>query len=353
MPELPSKVNVTIFDPATPFERIYVRNPGMEAWHDVSLITKQLREKLANISDEGTEDVDLPGGMSLKVPYIHIGAQVGAVRFEKFKALVVDSGNYDFLLGKNLIDALFDLQTGQDNKTTSVTSEKKDDPNALSFELYPVQYPFELLNFEKAIKNLRALHNIALIATKNIAINEVEQQFIENLITNDDGIPDELRLKVSVIDNGSIWLSLLSGSVAGLKYVATFFERGATAKLSQEVADSQKNEVDATISKETREVTIEKILSENEKLKAENIHATYETFRQECRARLQLFDELIEQVDNPKLKKQIIKQKQDAILEIANLQMVPIVRNVPGSYFAIQAPDSNLPSLPAPRTQKE
>lgn len=350
MPELPSNVKVSIFDPATPFDRIFVKDPGMDTWHDITLITKRLRERLVNVNDEGIQEIQLSGGMYLKVPSIYIGAQVGSVRFEKFEALVVDDGSYDILLGKNVLNTLFKIQNEQDTDTdkVSLASDTKDNPSALSFELYPVKYPFALLNFEKAIQSLRILHNIALIANNSIKVNTTEQQLIENILINDDGIPDELKLKVSVLDSGSIWISLLSGSVASLKYVATFFERGAVAKLSQEVADSQKNEVEATISKETREITIEKLLSENEKLKAENIHATYETFRKECRARLQLFDELIEQVEDPKIRKQISKQKQEALLEIANLQMVPIVRNVPGSYFAIKG-SPNIPALPPPK----
>ncbi len=348
MPKLPSNAKVTIFDPATPFDRILAQNPGMDTWHDVTLITTELRDKLVNINDEGIQEIQLSGGMYLKVPYIYIGAQIGSVRFEKFEALVVDNGSYDILLGKNIFDSLFKMQTEQDTNTVSFTSDTKDDVSALSFELYPVQYPFDLLNFEKAIKNLRILHNIALLANKSIKVSNAEKQLIDRVLINDDGIPDELRLKVSVLDSGSIWISLKSGSVASLKYVASFFERGAVAKLSQEVADSQKNEVEANISKETREVTIQKILSESEKLKAVNIHATYETFRKECRARLNFFDELIEQVNNQQLKEQISKQKQEALLEMANLQMVPIVRNVPGSYFSIKGPESNFLALPPP-----
>jgi hypothetical protein len=349
MPSLPSNVEVTIFDPATPFDRIFVRDPGMDTWHDVTLITKELREKLVNINDEGIQEIQLSGGMYVKVPYIHIGAQIGPIRFEKIEVLVVDNGSFDILLGKNVFNSLFEMQVGQDTDTVSFASNKKDDSSALSFEIYPIQYPFSLLNFEKAIKNLRILHNIALIATKSIKVSNAEKQLIDNILKNDYGIPDELKLKVSVLDSGSIWISLKSGSISSLKYVASFFERGAVAKLSQEVADSQKNQVEANISKETREATIEKILSENEKLKAENIHATYETFRKESRARLQFIDEIIEQVSDPQLKEQIVKQKQEALIVMANLQMVPIVRNVPGSYFSIKGPDE-FPALPPPKS---
>jgi hypothetical protein len=349
MPKLPSNVKVTVFDPATPFDRILVNDPGMDTWHDITLITKKLRDKLVNVNDEGVQEVELSGGMYIKIPYVYIGAQVGSVRFEKFEVVVVDDGSYDILLGRNIFDALFKMQNEQDTNTVSFTSDTKEDSTALSFELYPVEYPFNLLNLEKVVKNLRVLHNIALIANKSIKVSRIEKQIIENVLLNDGGIPDELRLKVSILDSGSVWISLKSGSIAGLKYVASFFERGAVAKLSQEVADSQKNEVEANISKETREITIEKILSENEKFKAENIHATYETFRKECRARIQFIDEIIEQVDNPQLKEQISKQKQEALLEMANLQMVPIVRNIPGSYFSIKEPDTGLPALPAPK----
>ena len=287
--------------------------------------------------------------MYLKAPYLYIGAQIGSVRFDKFEVLVVDNGSYDILLGKNVFDSLFKMQTEQDTNTVSFSSNNKEDSSPLSFEIYPVEYPFDLLNFEKAMKNLRILHNIALLADKSIKVNNFDQQLIDNMLKNDYGIPDQLKLKVGILDNGSIWVSLKSGSIAGLKYVASFFERGAVAKLSQEVANSQKNEVEANINKETREATIEKILSENEKLKAENIHETYQAFRKECRARLQFFDEIIEQVSDTQLKEQIVKQKQ-ALIEMANLQMVPIVRNVTGSYFSINGPD--MPALPPPKNLK-
>ena len=55
---------------------------------------------------------------------------------------------------------------------------------------------------------------------------------------------------------------------------------------------------------------------------------------------------LINQSTNPDVAAKLKDQKNQAILQMAEQQMVPIVRNIPGSYVSI---DNNIPALPSPR----
>ncbi len=91
----------------------------------------------------------------------------------------------------------------------------------------------------------------------------------------------------------------------------------------------------------------EQILTEQDKLKAENIRATYETWRDELRSQLSFLDELVEHARDRTVVERLKEHKNRAILQMAEQQMVPIVRNVPGSFVSYH---DDVPRLPPPKT---
>ena len=350
MPKLPHDVLVSVFDPATPFQKVLVGDAGVDTWHGDILITKELRSQLPHVDDlPGLRRLPISGGMSVEVPAINIGIQLGPFRIDEIDALVVNQGNHDLLLGSSVFSKIFKAgyranarqgDCGFDGERNSGGSKGgnsayKDDPEALAIELYPVEYPFPSQHLEKILRSQRVLHNVALIATGKIGVVDLGEDAVDAIIEKDAGIPDHLTLKISSVADGSIWMTLKSGSASSLKYVASFFQKGASAKLAQEVAEAEGAEVRSQISKASRDATAMEIISEKEKLQAENIHSTYEVFRAEARARIDFLDEMIEKVEDPRTADQLRRRKDAAILEITEQQMVPVVRNVPGTYFGI------------------
>lgn len=341
MPRLPGDVSVTMFDPALPFQRVKAAEVGVDTWHDDVLITRKVRNFLPHIEEREGGVLKLSGGMTLSVPLVSIGLSIGSSEIAEIEALVVDGGQYDLLLGSSVFREIFRAKERVVDEDTS--SHEAMNSEDLVIELYPVAQPFDAKNFESVLRNQRRLYNIALIALRKIDASGLSAEALESVIADDEGIPKHLVLKVASIKSGSIWVSFSSGGRSALRYLASLFERGASAKLAQELAEVDNSQVKAQVSKARRDSVALQIRSENDRLSAESIHMTYEAFRAECRARLDFLDDLINRLDDPALISHLKKSKGRAILEMAEQQMVPIVRNVPGSHFSLT---SNYLALP-------
>ena len=58
----------------------------------------------------------VPGGVTMTVPVVRIGLQIGTIVIDEINALVVDGGYYDVVLGSEIFDHVF--RVGQEEKTT-------------------------------------------------------------------------------------------------------------------------------------------------------------------------------------------------------------------------------------------
>lgn len=363
-------INATVwlFDPVVPFQKVAAMSPGIDTWHDHVLITKELRSKIRHVAETGETRLNLSGGMSISAPSIELGLQIGHILIPKVRALVVDQGAHDVLLGSEVFGQIFkerrEEPKGADpsseppdsgpepsdpDETFRYTSRAKEDSSALSLELYPVETPFPLQQFENLIRNQRVLFNIALIASKAVQIEGLSGSEVDQVIENDVGIPSNVALQLSCIESGSIWISLKSGSQSTLKYLGSIFETGASAKLAEQLANAKSAEGAAQISKATRNAVAAQIRAEQEKLRVENIQQTYETWRKELRSRLSFLDELIEQTADKAIVERLKERKNEAILRISEQQMVAIVRNIPGSFVSYDDGVLSLPPPPFPR----
>lgn len=324
---------LSIFDPAIPFEKVKVAKPEIDVWHPQVLITEEIIDQLPHVERDRRAELHVSSGMKIEVPLVTIGIEVGKMVVEDVEALVVNHGPHGIILGKNILHRIF--RSGDDNifldehyDEGGATLKHEIDEDSLVVEYYPVQEPYSSKSLEEVLRSQRVLHNIALIASGYMK-SDVSKESVNDVLENDTGIHDAYRLKVTSIEEGSVWISLKSGSQKALNYVGSIFEKGASAKLAQEVSEAKKAETDAEISKETRDASIVAIISEKQRLNAENIHKTYETFRSECKAQLAFFDDLINESSNSELKSILKEKKDQAILSLAEQKMVPIVRNVP------------------------
>lgn len=324
MPDL--TVPVRIFDPAIPHATYHVDSPGVDTWHDNVLILRRTVELIRHLPMQSKGELRLSGGMSMDVPEVEIGIQIGSIRIGKISALVVDRGFHGILLGNSVLERIFSI--GQPNEPeVRTTNPWKDDPTALAVELYPLRMPLNILELESFLKAKRTLFNLILIASGEVQLPlDVS---IRKAIHEDVGIPPALRLKLAWLDSGSIWLTLLSGSKMALKQLASMFETGANARLAQHVAEARQAEHEAAISQATRDATAARINEEQEKLRIENIAEAYEVWRGELRSHIEFLDEMIRMVNDPQ-KAEVLRQERDAaIVAIVEQRLLPVVRNIP------------------------
>lgn len=319
-------LRVEVFDPAVPFDTHEANYPTIDTWHEMSLITKELRDKLPYVTEIEIGRLSLPGGMSMQVPIVEIGIKIGTIKIKSFKFLVVDEGLHDILLGAELIKNCFELGA-PGKEATSVVSPWQEDSESLSLEIFSVSSPFDQVKFERYLVAFRQLYNILLIASGEIDIASVRD--VNDLVDDDQEIPKELRLKISWVDSGSIWMGLKSGSMKTLRMMSNIFDASASAKLAQQVADSKKAEDEAYISRETRDATARKITEEQEMHNISNIKKSYDVWRREAKARVKFLDEMIDSVENEEIAGKLRKKKDEAILALVEQELIPMVQNIP------------------------
>jgi hypothetical protein len=315
MPEI--SVKVAVFDPAIPFKTFEAEDPALDTWHEYVLITAKLRSTIPHVLAMGDDTLRLSGGMSMKVPKIEIGLQIGSIK-------------NDILLGSKVLDQVFTIgrSTDRDQRSSGeahVNTARKDDPAGLALELFPVHVPLDLRKFEELLKYQRWLYNILLVATGEVS---VPADTISSTIVDDTDIPKSLRLQLAWIDSGSIWITLKSGSISALRKLADIFETGASAKLAHDL-DAHGSHPNSGVDRTTRDSTAAEIERERERLQADNLGESYQEWRNEVRRRLSFYDELLEHIEDPDVLRELKAKKSQAIIQIANQELLPVVRNLP------------------------
>lgn len=322
-------VEVRIFDPTIPFQTIKMNDPTIDTWHNHVIIKREAIRKLEHVKPFGTDRLELSGGMSIDVDLVKIGIQIGDIRINDAEALIVEHGYHDILLGSDIFNEAFQVGQSREGEAPKATvfSDQKADPEGLSIEFFPVNPPAYLKDVEKVIRNSRILHNVHLLSTDPTISFPADQIF--TVAENEEGIPDRKRLVLNWIDTGSIWITLKSGSTSSLKYLASMFETGASAKLAESLATAKKAEADADISQATRDSTANVIIQEQEMLNAENITRTHQAWRNEILKRIEFTDKIIDKISDKETRDELKKQRDQALLELANTHVLPLVRNVP------------------------
>lgn len=319
------EVPVSICDPVLSSRRVAARRPGVDTWHDHTLIVRHLLDQLGNIGDQETASLSVSGGMEVTVASAEVGLVIGSIVIERLRVLVVDDGAHDVLLGSDIFDHAFSVAR-PGHSEVRLSSDWKDDPEALAVELYPVRPPLELQSFIRFLDSQRVLHNIALVASGAVSVGQADAALS---FDDDSWIDPDLRLKLTWIDSGSIWVTLKSGSKAALGYVGRFFEKGASARLAQEVAAAQDATNQADINRAVRDATIDRMKAEQDRLRAENLAATHDVWRQEALHQVDWLDELVSRVEDENVRAALKQRRDAAIRQMVDQPVVPIVRNLP------------------------
>jgi hypothetical protein len=328
MPAL--NATVKIFDPALPFKTFHSAHTGLDTWHRFVLIKASLRKELLHLPTIGEESLNVSGGMSIKVPKIEIGLQIGSIRIGRAEALVVDEGDYDMLIGSDVLGQIFDFGNHgavHDGSPTEVrvSSARKDDPTSLSVELFPVQLLIEIKQFEYILRYIRQLYNVLFIVSND---HSFPVRSLDGAVFADELIAPGARLQLAWIDSGSIWLTL-KGSLKVLRSLASLFRFAADAKLEQQLAEAEDAKEKFAIDRATREATIREIIADKEKLANDHREATYSQWLEHTLKNINIFNDLIAQVSDPAKAERLKILKDDAITHIVEQQLLPVVRNYP------------------------
>jgi len=142
------QTEVRVFDPGLPFDQIITTSIDFNTWYDHTIISRDLRAKLPNLQDNGTSLLWLPSGIKISLPTCEIGLQIGSLRVERVAALVADASEHDVIIGSNVFAAVFNVDHANEDTGVRTVSTSKDDPTALSIELYPVHMPMPLQHLE-------------------------------------------------------------------------------------------------------------------------------------------------------------------------------------------------------------
>jgi hypothetical protein len=329
------QVNIEIFDPVTPFNTYKVNNHDLDAWRDITVITKNLRELLPQVKEIRTQQLDLLGGIIIKVPIVEIGIKIGSIVFHSIEVAVVDDGEYDLWLGGNELQGCFDIGRIGKGGNVDVVTPWKEDPESLSLEIFPVTMPFNQINLERYLCSLRQIYNMCLISEHEINIVDIDD--IEALVDHDIGVTEANRLKISWVDSGSIFIGLKSATLKTLKRISKIFNISASAKLAQQLADSKKAENDAILAQETRDATALRIIEEQERYKIENVKKSYDIWRREAKSRIKFLDDMIQSVEDKNIAKQLREKKDQAILTLTEQELLPMVQNIPKPREALES----------------
>lgn len=343
---------VTIFDPIVPTQKVEAQDSSIDTWHDKILITRALRERLPLLKEGAKQRFYLPGGMYIFLPSIEIGLIVGNISIRNVDALVADEGRHDIIIGSEALRKLFtvgapsapsaDIYEPSSAKQVEIISPWKNDSEALSLEVYPLSgKTVAVRHFEQFLLNLRVLYNISYVCTK-LSDSLISDSQIVNIINQDRDIPISHQLQISYVENGSIRVNLKSSCKQALNSISKIFIKGhdiALKEASQPAVPVTKSDSKAVavsirpLTAESRSSIATQQAEEEARLNTDRISDTYDKWRQETRENLRFFDDLIMQASKTDQKTALIltHMKNKAIIEIAEQQLLPILRNIPQS----------------------
>ncbi|MDJ0596256.1 MAG: hypothetical protein QNJ72_40800 [Pleurocapsa sp. MO_226.B13] len=338
-------IPVALFDPQTPRRGIEI-DAGMDTFGKHILVTRAVISTFKNLETLGNTELSVGNDydeVKIRADIIKLGVRIGTIRINNLEAVIVDSAPHELILNIATLERCFTVGISGD-QSVNLSSGAKDDRTALTIEVCPLEKYVELRAFEELSRNQRILHNLFLVALGKVQVRSPND--LANLIENESGIPPELRLSLRWVESGSIWMTLKSGSADALKYLSSLFKGGTSATLAQRQADSQNAEVETEIAKKTSAAVIRRRKQEEERKRSEQLSQTYQIWRDEIRDRIAFFDELLLQISDENLAKEMAMQKDQALVKLTNQQLLPLVAFAP--IEDATSPDEGIPFLPSP-----
>lgn len=327
-----------VFDPIRFTTKTKIPNFILDTWFFHGLISRNLYERLPGIEIQKTSKVEMSSGMYVNQPEIQIG-----VKINNFKALpitvnVVENGPSDLLLGSDFVELLFQL--GKKEEDISLPriiyeAEEKYSSESVGLRLLSDSKTIESYEVEKFLQSLRKIHNCGVIVSEGMHMhndwNNIDQKYntIRKTINENYHLSMESSLRISWTDSGSIWLSLVSGSKKAFSWISQLFEKSMDARLRATMAKATSAEEEAEIAKLTRDEIVKAKKWEQRKTSAENFRKTRKEWQDTILSEIDFKKKLLEEVKDDKVREIVQNELDNAIKELFNSRIYPIVENIP------------------------
>ncbi|HBG05391.1 MAG TPA: hypothetical protein DDY22_07525 [Geobacter sp.] len=287
----------------------------------------------------------LSSGMYVERPLVKVGIQIGNIRALPVEFALVDDGAAPLLFGSIFLEKLFDMQAkgiggyDADNDITAVTIEppEKYDPDSLGIRLVPEGKSVDAIQLEKFLRSVRTIHNVGVIACERLHQHNDWQGdnarrkvgAVANTITSDCNLYDQNTLHISWIENGSVWLSLKSGSKAAFSWLSQLFEKTTDARLRKTIAEAASAEEDALIKQLTRDEIANAKKWEQRRIATKHIKDTRKDWQQTVLGEIDFRAKLIERIEDPEIRAEAERQIDQALKDLVSSNFMPVIENIP------------------------
>lgn len=334
-----------IFDPVNISVSTVAERFIIDTWHTQGLMQVSLFHNLPDVYPIGKTQVMLSSGMYIDCPLVRVGVQIGNIKALPVEFALVDDGAAPLLFGSNFIEKLFDMRAKgitdiDDNSadtSVSIDSPEKYDPDSLGIRLIPEGQTIDALQLERFLRSVRTIHNIGVIACDQLHQHNDWQGdnakrkviAVLNTITKDDYLYNENTLHINWIENGSIWLSLKSGSKYAISWLSQLFEKTTDARLRKTIAETASAEEDALIKSLTRNEIAHAKAWEQRRAAAKHIKETRKDWQQTILNEIDFKAKLIDKISDPEIRAEAEKQIDQALSDLINSDFLPVVENIP------------------------
>ena len=316
----------------------------IDTWHSQGLMESQLFEKLNMVPTVGKTKIALSSGMYVERPLVKVGVQIGNIKALPVEFALVDQGSAPILFGSEFLETLFDLQivgiSETDNElnsgtTISIESPKKYESDSLGVRLIPEGSTIDAIQLERFLRSVRTIHNAGLIACDKLHQhkdwNNSSSQIdaVKNTLKADYSLWEKDALHISWVDNGSIWISLKSGSKSAFSWLSQIFEKSTDARLRSTMSEAASAEEDLIIKRLTRDELVNAKLWEHKKNAAQNIKETRTEWQETVLNEIDFKAKLIEKIEDDAVREAVQKELDVALNELISSKFMPIIENMP------------------------
>lgn len=338
----------TIFDPIRITTTSSSHKFIIDTWHEKGLMQRSLFATLHGVSPVGDIRVMLSSGMYVSCPLVRVGVQIGCIRALPVDFALVDDGAAPLLFGSEFMERLFDMQAKgvssagsgtESGSTASVTIDAPDKyaPETLGIRLVPDGDTVDAIQLERFLRSVRKIHNVGVLATTGMHQHDdwprnqptAKLEAVDALIEDDASLWQGSALHITWIENGSIWLSLASGSKKAFSWLAQMFEKTTDARLRQTLATADSAEEDAAIKRLTRDEIANAKNREQQRLAAKYIKETRREWQQTVLGEIDFRKKLTEHIQDSQVREVAQRQLDSALVDLVKSNFMPVVEHNP------------------------
>jgi len=335
-----------VFDPVNITTESVADRFIIDTWHSKGLMQVSLFETLYGVVPSGKTRVMLSSGMSVERPLVKVGVQIGNIRALPVEFALVDDGAAPILFGAEFLEKLFDMQAkgvgssdaSDDFRTVvSIEPEEKYDPASLGIRLIPEGKTVDAIQLERFLRSVRTIHNAGVIACERLHQHDDWQgdnrnrklEAVENTLNRDQSLWENNTLHITWVENGSIWLSLKSGSKSAFSWLSQIFEKSTDARLRAMIAEAASAEEDAAIKQLTRSELANAKAWEQKRNAAKHIRQTREDWQKTILSEIDFKAKLIEKIQDPEMRQAVQRELDEALTDLVSSEFMPVIEHMP------------------------